>query len=462
VFVGREKELSILSMRWKSEKFECVIIYGRRRVGKTALINEFCKNKPHIFFTGLESTVKENLQNFSQNIFEATGRTANAPIYTDFNAALLDVAQIANNKRLALVIDEFPYLAASYNGISSLLQKTIDHKYKNTKIFLILCGSSMSFMENQVLGAKSPLFGRRTSQIKLLPLNFFETVYFHPKYSLEELAILYGIAGGIPHYQLQFSEDLSLSDNIKQNLLEPSAYLFEEPINFLKQEVREPSNYNAIVQAIATGSSKLNEIATKTGLESSAAVGYLKNLISLSIVKKETPLGAKNSRHSIYKITDPLFRFWYRFIPRNYSQLQNGMIDAVYKKIEPHFSEYMGRVFEDICLEWLWEENAKEKLPFIFTEAGRWWGNDKIKKSQVEIDIIAKNEQNLIFCECKWKNEPIKVDILKILKEKSNIFECSSKYWYIFSKSGFSKECEKSTDETVRLISFKDMYNLYV
>ena len=461
MFVGRKKELSMLSARWQSQKFECVIIYGRRRVGKTALISRFCQDKPHVFFTGLESSAKENLQNFSRSIYETNGNSGDAPVYTDFAAAFRAVAEMATDKQIVLVIDEYPYLAAAYPGISSLLQRIIDHEFQNTKMFLILCGSSMSFMENQVLGAKSPLFGRRTGQIRLMPLCFAEIAPFHPQYSREELALIYGIVGGIPLYLRQIGNELPLANAIKQNILEPSAYLFEEPTNLLKQEVREPSGYNAIVQAIATGSTKLNQIATKTGLETSAAVGYLKNLMALSIVKRETPLGEKNSRHSIYRIADPLFRFWYRFVPRHYSQLQNGMTEAVYRQIEPYFADYMGGAFEDICLEWLWAQNADERLPFAFAEAGRWWGTDKRTKSQVEIDILAqKGNEATIFCECKWRNELVDVDVLDSSQEKSGLFPHLCKYWYVFSKSGFTKHCKLSAKKVanVRLIKFGEMW----
>lgn len=463
MFIGRFKEQMILLKRWKKRKPEFVVIYGRRRVGKTALISKFCQDKPHVFFTGLESSAKENLQNFSQSIHNAKGSQGEAPVYSDFEAAFLAVAELARDEQIVLVIDEYPYLAAAYPGISSLLQRLIDHEYKSTKIFLILCGSSMSFMENQVLGAKSPLFGRRTAQIKLNPMQFSETRLFHSEYSMEEQALCFGIVGGIPLYQRQIENELSLEENIKQNILETSSYLFEEPTNFLKQEVREPACYNAIAQAIATGSSKLNQIATKTGLESSACVNYLKNLTALSIVKRETPLGEKNSRNSIYKLADPLFRFWYRFIPRHYSQLQNGMVDNVYSQIEPFFNEYMGSVFEDICMEWLWGQNAKNSLPFNFAQIGRWWGTDKRTKTQVEIDIIGEDKtEAAIFSECKWRNEPVDTDVIKSLQEKSALFPHPIKFWYIFSKRGFTKECEHKAklNKNIRLITFEEMHTM--
>ena len=183
--------------------------------------------------------------------------------------------------------------------------------------------------------------------------------------------------------------------------------------------------------------------------------------MALSIVKRETPLGEKNSRHSIYRVADPLFRFWYRFVPRHYSQLQNGMTEAVYRQIEPYFADYMGGAFEDICLEWLWAQNADERLPFAFAEAGRWWGTDKRTKSQVEIDILAQNgNESAIFCECKWRNELVDVDVLDSSQEKSGLFPHLCKYWYVFSKSGFTKHCKLSAKKVanVRLIEFDDMW----
>ena len=460
MFVGRERELSQLNKRYHKAGFECIVLYGRRRIGKTALIREFCKDKKTIFFTGLETAARENLVNLSQSIYEAQGGVGPAPVYGDFVAALAAITAMARREKLVVVMDEYPYLAKAYAGISSLLQVQIDHVWKDMDLYLILCGSSMSFMEKQVLGQESPLFGRRTAQLKLEPFTIFETRQYFPQMDKEQLAVLFGITGGIPLYLAQMDETVSLRENITRNFFDPMAYLFEEPSNLLKQELREPANYNAIIQSIAQGATKLSQIAAKVGLEVSACAGYIKNLCGLGIVEKETPLGEKQSKKSIYMLKDGMFRFWYRFVPRHYSLIQNGMGDVVYERISPEIPDFMGQTFERICREWLWQQNRLGNLPLIFDEAGRWWGTDPRLKKQAEIDILAQNAVGQkLFCECKWRNEDLDDDVLATLLQRGGLFPAQQKDYILFTKRNFSQRCQRKAKEMahVRLVTYDDM-----
>ena len=459
MFVGRSEELNKLNALYQSARFECVVIYGRRRVGKTSLIHEFIKGKDAIFFTGMETDSGENLEHLSRSIIKPPFGEGASPVFSSYREALDAVYEQSVNRRLILVIGEYPYLAGSYRGISSLLQAQIDNKYKNSKLFLILCGSSMSFMENQVLGHKSPLYGRRTAQMHIRPFGFFQTRSFYTGFSSEDLAGIYAITGGVPLYLALMDDSQSLAENIKRNFLEPSSYLFEEPGNLLKQEVRDPAGYNAILRAIATGSSKNAEIASKVSIESSACSAYLKNLIELGIVKKETPITEKSTRKTIYSLSDNMFRFWYRFIPNQMALIQNGLPERAYEAIEKEFSAFMGRVFEDICNEYMWLRNAAEKLPVRFAEMGRWWGNDPEKRSEAEIDIVATDGQDAIFGECKWTNEPVSLGELELLDERSKLLRFRNKHLFLFAKRGFSKSCieQAAKMENVTLVSFAEM-----
>ena len=229
-------------------------------------------------------------------------------------------------------------------------------------------------MEEQVLGYKSPLYGRRTAQFKILPFDFAESRKYFKNFSDIDMAQIYGIVGGTPQYLLQMNDSLSVEDNVKTNILDPNSYLFEEPGNLLKQEVQKAALYNAIITAVATGSTKLSEIATKVGEETSACAICLKKLLALGIVRKETPFGEKASKKTIYNIDDNLFRFWYRFVPENLSLLQNNMIDIAYNSVSAGMNTYMGSVFEEICKQYLWELNRKGQAAIPFTSLGRWWG----------------------------------------------------------------------------------------
>lgn len=236
MFVARKRELLKFEEFWGRGNFQCVIVYGRRRIGKTALIGEFLKDKPAIFFTGLETSGDENLKNLSQAIFDFSQPGLGAPVYSDFETAFEAIFTLAEERQIIFAIDEFPYLEKSHRGISSILQKLIDKHKSASKLFLILCGSSMSFMENQVMGEKSPLFGRRTGQMKILPFDFFETKEFFRKFSIFDLMTIYGVTGGVPHYLAQINEQLSVAENITRNFFDTSSPMFEEPANMLKQE----------------------------------------------------------------------------------------------------------------------------------------------------------------------------------------------------------------------------------
>ena len=460
MFIGRERELKALNNLYQSDKFEFVVLYGRRRVGKTALINAFIDKKKNIYFMGVESNAKQNLENFSNIIFEyQTGIQADTS-FASFQAALEFVFRLAEKERIILALDEYPYVARASKSLASTLQMLID-KYKDTsKLMLILCGSSMSYMEDHVLAYKAPLYGRRTAQMKLLPFTFEETCRYLSNMSGEDLALMYGVVGGTPQYLLQVNDKQSVAENIKNIYLNPTSFLFEEPGNLLKQEVREPATYTAIIAAIAAGASRMSEISGKVGEDSSVCSLYIKNLISLGIVRKETPYGEKASRKTVYSIEDNMFRFWYRFVLENNSIIARGADELAYKRIEPHLSDYMGKVFEDICSQYLWKLLLSGQCPVEFTSLGRWWGNNPMTRSQTEIDIMGEQDKNTaLFGECKWTNEKVDLGVLETLVQRSKLFPYQRVHLYLFSKTGFTKGCMDKAEElgNVTLVTYEDI-----
>ena len=460
MFIGRDKELNTLDKLYKSDKFEFIVIYGRRRVGKTALINHFIGDKKSIYFMGVESNEKQNLENLSKSIIEFSSGIQAETSFVSFQAALEYVFRLATKERIILTIDEYPYVARSSKSLASTLQLLID-KYKDTsKLMLILCGSSMSYMEDHVLAYKAPLYGRRTAQMKILPFDFEESCRYFSNLPDEDKALIYGIAGGTPQYLLQMSDRLSVEENIKNTYLNPMSFLYEEPVNLLKQEVREPGIYNAIITAIATGYTRMSEISSKVGEDTNVCANYIKNLINLGIVKKETPYGEKESRKSIYSIEDNMFYFWYRFVLDNSSVIVRGAADIVYKRIEPQLSDYMGSVFEEICMQYLWKQLLEGKAPIEFSSLGRWWGNDPVQKCQAEIDIMGEQDgESALFAECKWRNEKVDLDILETLIGRSELFHYTKVHYYLFSKTGFTKGCVEKAENmgNVTLVSYADI-----
>ncbi len=460
MFIGREKELHVLDRLYGSGKFEFAVIYGRRRVGKTALINRFINGKRAIYFMGVESNARQNLENFSKNIMEvAKGIDANLS-FSSFQDALECVFALGRQERIVLAIDEYPYVARSDKGLASTLQRLIDKHKDDSKVMLILCGSSMSYMEDRVLAYKAPLYGRRTAQIRLLPFDFRETCLCFKRFSAEDKATIYGMTGGTPQYILQMNDRLTVADNIKNTFLNPMSFLYEEPVNLLKQEVREPAIYTAIITAIATGASRLSEISTKVGEDTNVCTAYIKSLMNLGIVQKEMPYGETTSRKSIYSIEDNMFRFWYRFVLGNNSAIVRGASDLVYGRIEPHLSDYMGKIFEEICRQHLWHLLLEGKCAVAFKSLGRWWGTNPKDRRQEEVDIVGEaDKKTILLAECKWTNEKTDLGVLETLIRRSGMFPHKTKHYYVFSKTGFTKGCREEAEKlgNVTLIKFAEM-----
>lgn len=461
MFFGRERELKKLNQMYDSNMFEFAVFYGRRRVGKTTLIKEFCKNKNAIYFVAREADGEINLRNFSTDVFRITeSQKSGNSYFGDWEKAFDYIYNISKDERIILVIDEYPYLAQSYPPISSIIQAHIDAKLKNSKLFLILCGSSMSFMEYQVLGYKSPLYGRRTAQFRVLPFSYFESILFFDAFTKEDKAILYGITGGIPEYLSKINNNLSVKDNIISLYLDDSGALYEEPSNLIKQELREPSTYNGIIEAIANGASRLNEIAGKNNMESNKCSKYLTSLMVLGIIKKEIPITETIGKKSIYLIDDQMFRFWYRFVFKNMSLIVSGHGELVYENIvKPQLNDFMGIVFEDISKQYLINMLSNNAAPFFLGNIGKWWGNNPSLKRQEEIDIMSFRDDNALFGECKWTNALVDTDVLYDLMEKSKLFHYKNNYFYLFAKRGFTDRCIKTAEQldNVFLVKFEDM-----
>lgn len=463
MFIGRERELRALNRLYASDRFEFAVIYGRRRVGKTALISQFIQDKKAVYFMGVESNARQNLENLTQSILEFQSGTAVSASFASFQDALEYVFQLSLHERIILAIDEYPYIARSSKSLASTLQMLIDKYQATSHLMLILCGSSVSYMEDNVLAYKAPLYGRRTAQLRLEPFDFSEVCRYFKNLSREDKALMYGIVGGTPQYLLQMSDRVSMEENIRAAFLNPTSALFEEPGNLLKQEVREPAVYNAIITAIANGYTKLSEISTKVGEGTSTCATYLKTLILLGLVQKESPYGEKPSKKATYAIDDNMFRFWYRFVPENMSVIARGAEDLAWKRVEPHLSDYMGKVFEEICRQYLWKLLLEDKSPVNFRSLGRWWGNDPTMKKQTEIDIMGIQDQNtVLFGECKWINEAVDADVVETLVHRAGLFPHTNKYLYVFAKRGFSARCIAAAAKipNLSLITFEEIMML--
>lgn len=465
MFVGRHQELEQLNQAYQENDFQFTVIYGRRRIGKTSLINEFLKDKKSIYYVALEENAEDNLKRFSDaiSILKNTDQGGKEK-FANFEECFKEITHLAQKQRVILVIDEFPYLAKAYPTISSMLQSYIDHEFKETNLFLILCGSSMSFMERQVLGYQSPLYGRRTLALKLEPFKLSEAHEMLPKLSKEDAFIINTVCGGVPQYLSYMSDSMSVADNIKKNFLSKSGRLFDEPNNLLQQELRDPTNYNSIINAIASGASKHSKIAQSAHLQTGPLTTYLNNLIDLGIVEKKLPVTEQKkskSKNIVYRICDGMFRFWYTFVGKQTDLIERGLTDLAWVKVQKGLSDFMGPEFEKYSQDFMWSQDMNEKIvPNPFIHLGNWWGTDKRTHQQVELDIVgfSDDERDGYFGECKWKNEPISRSVLEKLITNSEIFKYPLKHYYLFSKSGFTDSCQELAKKiNCQLFTFEEI-----
>jgi len=458
MFAGRQSELAKLDSIYSSGKFECVILHGRLRTGKTALLREFIKDKNCIYFAAQETCDRDNLETLVDLVEAFPYDGAGGSRLKNYYEEVFDrITNLARSERFALIIDDYQFLVAGNKNISGLICRHIDQKFSSGQLMLVICGSSEAVMESETLGYDSPFHGRRTSQLKLQPLSFFETKRHYNKFSPFDIAVIYGVTGGIPQYLNLMDPDLTVEENIKNTFFNPSSGLFEEPTNFLRREVRDPSYYNAILKAIASGYNKNSEIASKVGLETSACTAYLKNLSTFGLVGKHTPVTEKAGKKTIYEIEDSMFRFWYRFVPDNLSVINTGQIDKIWRGVAQGIPSFMSKVFEDICRQWVGQRNQAGKMPVRFVEVGRWWGYDLITKNDTVIPIVAySDDDHALFGDAIWSDEPTGVQALRNLEERSRLFRFPNRHFYLFSRSGFTEECaELAMQLSANLVVFE-------
>ena len=444
-FINRNQEISFLENEYSRESSSFVVLYGRRRVGKTALAAEFIKNKSGVYFLASEENETQNRIVFKNIVAEHTNNelllNANVDNWDLIFKIWLDAEH--NGKKL-MVIDEFQYLGKANNAFPSIFQRIWDTMLKDKNVMVILCGSLISMMENQTLNYSSPLYGRRTGQIKLKQIPFRYYNEFFPDKSEKELIDYYAITGGVPKYIELFYDSHDIYTAIENNVLSKSSFLYDEPKFLLQREVSEVGSYFSIIKTIAAGSSKLSKIAAILELKQTGLTKYLKTLINLDILKREVPVTEDNpekSKRGLYKIKDNFMLFWFKYIFPNLNYIESGNDKLAMQKIKANLIDsHIAYVYEDICIEKMWRLNNAGTWDFNFDKVGRWWNND------TEIDIVAidKSGNDIIFGECKYKNSKTGSAVLKELEEKANKVDWKKdnrrNHFILFSISGFTDE----------------------
>lgn len=474
-FTGREHELRELNRLYAKRDFEMVVLYGRRRVGKTTLAFEFAKGKPTIAFTAKVQSDALNLADFSRTIFEHFS-LPDGGSFPSWENALAFLAKQAGDSQLVFVFDEFPYAASKNQSLISTLQVAIDHALSRTRVFLILTGSNQGFMEEKVLGgpgpdggalgAKNPLFGRRTAQIHLQPFDYLDAARMLPGTEPERLVEYYACFGGTPYYLSMIDESESIEENVARLFFSKEGLLYEEPIMLLRQELREPALYSSIMDAIAGGANRPQAIADRVG-DSRTTVGkYLETLRSMGLVSRIAPFGesSRSSRKCIYRLSDPCFSFWYGFVQPAIDTIERDAGELVAREAmrTERLSTHVGHWFEAICLSWTIRQALAGSLPFSPTAFGSWWGTNARRHERDDVDVMASNDRlgQLLVGECKWRNGFDESDALERLDERAALFPEYGEVWRaLFTKLAVSSGTVKRHDDGRTLfVSTEELY----
>jgi len=473
-FVGRIEELKKLNELYHTSGFNMAVIYGRRRIGKSTLIAEFIKDKKAIYYMATKVGTARNVELLEKEVLKVLAPELKNITFRTIEDLLAFIGDNTLDEKMIFIIDELPYWAEKDEGILSIFQKFVDNEWAQKNILFILCGSALSFMEDKVLSEKSPLFGRRTVQIKLEAFNYLETAEFVPDYSNEDKAICYGITGGVAKYLSLIDNTKSIDENISEQFFEKTGYLYDETRNLLIQEFSDISLVNNIIEQIASGENTLNVIADKVHEKETTVLYSLNKLISVGLVEKRVCITEeKNKKKTQYILKDLMFKFWYSYVPAAASSIEMGKGKVYYDKlVKPNIHTFMGKVYEEMCKYFVLSEGLEGKLNCFVTETGTWWGteliedengNRRIQSADVDVVGLSPSEKGMVVGECKFKNEKIDKEIYETLVRRSKAI--SSKYpvvqYLLFSLGGFTEWFDKNVDKKmVTLYTLDDLYNI--
>jgi AAA+ ATPase superfamily predicted ATPase len=464
--INRKTELAVLAAALDDPP-ALFVLYGRRRVGKTALLREVCRGRRHVFMTADLGTTQDHLRSFggclARDLGEPEWENLTLPGWEE---ALRLCLRRAEEEPLVLVLDEFQHLVTAEPALATILQRLWDRDVQGSKLSIVLCGSYVSFMEREVLGVRNPLYGRRTGQLRLRLLEARHAGLFFPRWTAEERMTAVGILGGVPAYLRLFREDRDLETNVARTILEPGAPLLEEPRFLMMEEVRDPQAYFSVCRAMAHGRHTPNEIANASGLPYSGMAHLLSTLRGLSLVERRVPATIRNperTRRSLYRLQDDFVRFWFRFVWPNRTTLEAGDAALVWKrKIAPHLAEHVAFAFEDAAAELLRQANRRGNLPAEYDRIGPWWHGPE------EVDAVAVADDGpLLLAECKWSKKPVDLDVLERLVAKTAVVSKDLANpptrvdYALFSRSGFSERLrEEAESRGVLLFTVDDVLGL--
>lgn len=454
-FYGRKKELLELDTRYNSGKKEFGVVYGRRRAGKSALLNQFALAKNSILFQAKRDSSYGNLRSFSYIIAKKLSLPSSF-IFASYEEAFEALREYMKEERLLLVIDEYPYILDQLPSFSSILQEFIDKA--NDNLFLLISGSDVAFLKHEILDHNSPLYKRRTFEMKIGKLDYSESLLFLEGMDNEEKSKYLSLMSTFPYYLSSIDASSSFEDNVKRLLFSPFGTFFSLPDQILSNSTRVQDIYNAILLAIAHRHRTVSEISLYIKEDEAKVSKYICTLINGEIVRKcETFMGNKKTVY--YEIDDPLLEFYYRFIFHNDERIRiNGGI--VYNELSEKINLYLSYGFENICRLYLDQKNKEGKLLTVYPALKPY----KVEKSKlgrsIEIDGLAESGENLLVIECKYRSKKFDERMLLHLFESVSVFpNKANKEYYVFSKTGFEDEVLAHKEANLHLVDFDTLFS---
>ena len=461
-FIGRQSELETLEREYQRDG-GFVVVYGRRRVGKTTLIKEFIRNKNAFYFLATTEVESQSMKRFAGVL----GRGMKNPMLTratfhDWVDLFQTLADYQPEEKKVLVIDEFPYLVKTNAAFPSILQNVWDEFLKDSNVMLILCGSLIGMMQKYALSYDSPLYGRRTAQIRLMPLSFMD-IYPLQNLPFEKAMEYYAVTGGVPKYLELFDETEELEPQLQSVVLSRTGFLYEEPNFLLREEVQTPVNYFSILKVIADGNHKLGAIAGVLELDTSALTPYLATLQGLGFVEKQVPITEKNierSRKGLYFISDNFIRFWFRYVHPYTGELELDNTQIVLDEMQKDFvSKFIAFVYEDVCKTIFTKLCADKQIDFVPSRVGSYWLNDYQGDTQIDVAAVDNQNKRVFLGECKYHKQPVDADVYFDLKKKvessseiRNTYRGYEVVYGVFSKSGFSQRLLDIKEQSSNLV----------
>ena len=450
-FVDREHELDHLTDCYQSDSAEFVVIYGRRRLGKSELVRQSIADRDDaVYYQAVESTAQNQLEQF------VDAATAQFPSIQNVRRDWEVLLEFLGEEDAIVIIDEFPFLIEEDDSLPSRIQRVWDLHLQDTEMTLVLVGSSISVMENKVLSGSAPLYGRRTATFDLEPLSLTDSQHFFPDYDPETAVTAWSIYGGTPYYLQTIDPEQSLAANVQQSILSERGLLYSEPEFLLRTELRQPNTYFSILRALAHGRRTPNEIAGMAGVESQSLSTYLQKLRRLRLVERHIPVTASptTSKRGRYRIAAPLFRFWFRFVYGNQDQLRLLGDDAYEEVVAPELADYVSPLFERLC-----QQVLQTLVDRQFRDIGQWWFKEH------ELDVLGLTDEGLVAGECKFTSSPVSEGVLSDLERTTAEVKWSETpanaepLYVLFSRSGYTDDLTNAADsrEDVRLFDLTDL-----